>query len=60
MIAIHNFSRASCAVNVSWPEGTDELLHLFGRNVRDPQPGSSGVVDLDGYDYRWMRLRGTL
>jgi maltose alpha-D-glucosyltransferase/alpha-amylase len=58
VIAIHNFSRASCAVNVGWPEGTAELLHLFGRNVRDPQPGSSSVVDLDGYDYRWLRVRG--
>jgi maltose alpha-D-glucosyltransferase/alpha-amylase len=57
VIAIHNFSRASCAVNVAWPEGTAELLHLFGRNIRDPQPGSSGVVDLDGYDYRWLRVR---
>jgi maltose alpha-D-glucosyltransferase / alpha-amylase len=57
VIAIHNFSRASCAVNVKWPEGTTELLHLFGRAIRDPQPGSSGVVDLDGYDYRWLRVR---
>ena len=57
VIGIHNFSRASCAVNVKWPEGTGELLHLFGRNIRDPQPGSSSIVDLDGYDYRWLRVR---
>ena len=56
--AIHNFSRAACAVNVEWPEGTQELQFLFGRDVREVGPQPAGVVDLDGYDYRWIRLRG--
>lgn len=57
VIAIHNFSRAACAVNVRWPCENAELLHLFGRNVHDAQPTSTSIVDLDGYDYRWMRVR---
>ncbi|MBV9580492.1 MAG: alpha-amylase family protein [Chloroflexi bacterium] len=59
VIAIHNFSRASCAVTVKWPHGTHDLLHLFGRGVHEPQPASTRTVDLDGYDYRWLRVRGT-
>jgi maltose alpha-D-glucosyltransferase/alpha-amylase len=57
VIAIHNFSRASCAVNVKWPRGIGELIHLFGRGVRQPQPASTQTVDLDGYDYRWLRVQ---
>jgi maltose alpha-D-glucosyltransferase/alpha-amylase len=57
VIAIHNFSRASCAVNVRWPRGIGELIHLFGRGVRQPQPASTQTVDLDGYDYRWLRVQ---
>jgi maltose alpha-D-glucosyltransferase/alpha-amylase len=56
VIAVHNFSRATCTVRVKWPRGTAELLHLFGRNVHQPLPGSSPVIDLDGYDYRWLRV----
>src|SRR5215207_3174985 len=57
VVAVHNFSRAACSVKVRWPAGTGELLHLFGRDVHEPLPGSSPVIDLDGYDYRWMRVR---
>ena len=57
VIAIHNFSRASCSVSVKWPERSAELLYLFGRGVHEPQPASSTIVDLDGYDYRWLRVR---
>jgi hypothetical protein len=55
--AVHNFSRSTLSVKVKWPKGTHELLRIFGRDVDEPLPGSSGVVDLDGYDYRWMRIR---
>jgi maltose alpha-D-glucosyltransferase/alpha-amylase len=57
VVAVHNFSRAACSVKVKWPAGTGELLHLFGRDVHEPLPGSSPVIDLDGYDYRWMKVR---
>jgi maltose alpha-D-glucosyltransferase/alpha-amylase len=58
VVAVHNFSRATCTVKIRWPPGTTQLLHLFGRHVHEPLPGSEGVIDLDGYDYRWLRLRG--
>jgi len=60
--AVHNFSRAACTVNVKWPDGVEELQFLFGRDVSDPLPAPSqgGPIDLDGYDYRWLRVRGTL
>jgi maltose alpha-D-glucosyltransferase/alpha-amylase len=59
VVAVHNFSRAACSVKVDWPERTQELLYLFGRDVQDPLPSASAaaLVDLDGYDYRWMRVR---
>jgi maltose alpha-D-glucosyltransferase / alpha-amylase len=57
VIAIHNFSRASCTVKVKWPRDTGDLLYLFGRGVHEPQPASTGIIDLDGYDYRWLRVR---
>ena len=57
VIAIHNLCRAACSVKVDLPDGTDELLHLFGRDVHEPLPGRSPVIDLDGYDYRWLRVR---
>ncbi len=55
--AVHNFSRSTKSVKVKWPKGTTELLHVFGRDVHEPMPGSSPVIDLDGYDYCWLRLR---
>jgi maltose alpha-D-glucosyltransferase/alpha-amylase len=58
VVAVHNFSRATCTVKIRWPRGTNQLLHLFGRHVHDSLPGADGVIDLDGYDYRWLRLRG--
>jgi maltose alpha-D-glucosyltransferase/alpha-amylase len=60
VVAVHNFSRAACSVKVKWPKNTGELLHLFGRGVHEPLPGSSPVIDLDGYDYRWMKVRDHL
>jgi maltose alpha-D-glucosyltransferase / alpha-amylase len=56
VVAVHNFSRAACSVKVKLPSGAKELLHLFGRTVHEPLSGSSPVIDLDGYDYRWMRV----
>jgi hypothetical protein len=55
--AVHNFSRGACAVKVKWPRAFQELQHLFGRTVHSPLPGSAAVLDLDGYDYRWLRVR---
>jgi maltose alpha-D-glucosyltransferase / alpha-amylase len=57
VVAVHNFSRASVSVKVDWPAGTRELQHLFGRELHDVLPPSIDVLDLDGYDYRWLRLR---
>jgi maltose alpha-D-glucosyltransferase/alpha-amylase len=55
VLAVHNFSRGSVTVKVEWPQGAGELLHIFGRSVHEPMPGTSPVIDLDGYDYRWLR-----
>ncbi|GAC1322331.1 MAG: alpha-amylase family protein [Chloroflexota bacterium] len=55
--AVHNFSRAKCSVRVEWPERTRELQCLFGRDASQPAAAAPDVVDLDGYDYRWFRLR---
>jgi maltose alpha-D-glucosyltransferase/alpha-amylase len=57
VVAVHNFSRATVSVKVEWPAGQD-LLHLFGRDAYAPITVASKQIDLDGYDYRWMRLRG--
>ncbi len=57
VIAVHNFSRAACTVRIQMPDSTEELLHLFGRDVHQPLRGSSPLVDMDGYDYRWLRVR---
>jgi maltose alpha-D-glucosyltransferase/alpha-amylase len=56
--AVHNFSRATATVSVEWPEGTQEIQPLFGRDLHEAEPSKAGLVDLDGYGYRWMRLRG--
>jgi maltose alpha-D-glucosyltransferase/alpha-amylase len=58
VVAVHNFSRATASVRVDWPAGTQELLHLFGRDVAEPLPAGDKLIDMDGYDYRWLRLRG--
>jgi maltose alpha-D-glucosyltransferase / alpha-amylase len=56
--AVHNFSRATATVRVRWPKGVERLHHLFGRDLADQLPASPEVLDLDGYDYRWVRLIG--
>lgn len=58
--AVHNFSRGACSVKVDWPKGVEELQPLFGRDVREAAPSPADLIDLDGYDYRWLRIRGTL
>jgi maltose alpha-D-glucosyltransferase/alpha-amylase len=57
VVAVHNLSRAAVSVKVDLPEDVIETLDLYGRHVRQPTPGKAHVIDLDGYDYRWMRLR---
>jgi maltose alpha-D-glucosyltransferase/alpha-amylase len=59
VIALHNFSRASVSVKVDLPKGTGRKLHLFGRMLREPLPEHSQTVDLDGYDYLWLRVQPT-
>jgi maltose alpha-D-glucosyltransferase/alpha-amylase len=58
LVAIHNFSHADASVHIEWPQGTQQLEHVFGRQYADPLQGVPSVVDLDGYDYRWLRIRG--
>ncbi|MCA1644909.1 MAG: alpha-glucosidase C-terminal domain-containing protein, partial [Chloroflexi bacterium] len=58
MAAVHNFSRATCTINIQWPAGTQTVQQLFGRDLNEVTPSKLGVVDLDGYGYRWMRLHG--
>jgi maltose alpha-D-glucosyltransferase/alpha-amylase len=55
--AVHNFSRARCSVKVSWPKGTEQLVPVFGRDLAVHEPMAPETIDLDGYDYRWVRLR---
>jgi hypothetical protein len=54
--AVHNFSRARRTVEVQRPDGTQNVQHLFGRGVPERAQGLLDLVDLDGYDYRWVRL----
>ncbi len=58
--AVHNFSRAMKSVAVKWPKGVEELQQLFGRDLTEPMPRPQALIDLDGYDYRWLRIRGTV
>ncbi len=57
--AIHNFGRARRSVRVNWPAGTTGLRQLFGRNLNEPTASAPDIVDLDGYDYRWVRIETT-
>jgi maltose alpha-D-glucosyltransferase / alpha-amylase len=57
VVAVHNFSRATCSVTLDLPEDTVQVQHLYGRQLHEPNRGPSAVIDLDGYDYRWLRLR---
>jgi maltose alpha-D-glucosyltransferase/alpha-amylase len=57
VVAVHNFSRATCTVTLDLPEDTLDVQYLYGRRLQEPHPGPSPVIDLDGYDYRWLRLR---
>lgn len=58
LLAVHNFSRSRCTVRIELPEGTRELRHLFGRNPSQPIIVSTPELDLEGYEYRWLRLVG--
>jgi maltose alpha-D-glucosyltransferase/alpha-amylase len=55
VIAIHNFSRATRTVKLKELDGAQGLTHVFGRDVHEPLAATSSVIDLDGYDYRWLR-----
>ena len=59
VVAVHNFSRATATVTLDLPEDTQEVRHIYGRQLHQPLQGTARrtVVDLDGYDYRWLRLR---
>ena len=57
--AIHNFGRARRSVRVSWPSGTKALHQLFGRNLNEQMASSPDIIDLDGYDYRWVRIEAS-
>jgi maltose alpha-D-glucosyltransferase/alpha-amylase len=61
VIAVHNFSRATATVTLDLPDDTEEVQHIYGRHLHQALHGSAKrtVVDLDGYDYRWLRLRRT-
>jgi maltose alpha-D-glucosyltransferase/alpha-amylase len=57
VVAVHNFSRATASVKLKLPADVEETLDLYGRHLRQPAPGAEHIIDLDGYDYRWLRLR---
>jgi maltose alpha-D-glucosyltransferase / alpha-amylase len=57
VLAVHNFSRAAATVKLALPEDVVETIDLYGRHLHRPTPGAAHVIDLDGYDYRWLRLR---
>jgi maltose alpha-D-glucosyltransferase/alpha-amylase len=57
VVAVHNFSRATCTVRIELPEDTEEVMHVYGRRLAEPVRGPAQPLDLDGYDYRWLRLR---
>jgi hypothetical protein len=60
MVALHNFGADSCIVPIQLegaPPGSIlvDLLHGLAEHELDPK----GLieVDLEGYGYRWLRLR---
>jgi maltose alpha-D-glucosyltransferase/alpha-amylase len=57
LAAVHNFSSAPCSCRIKWPEDTQGLEQVFGRDTREQLPEAPAVLDLHGYDYRWIRLR---
>ena len=59
VVAVHNFSRATATVTLEFPDDTSEVMHIYGRQLHQQLHGTArhAVVDLDGYDYRWLRLR---
>ena len=61
VVAVHNFSRATATVTLKLPADTAEVVHIYGRQLHQPVQGTAqrAVIDLDGYDYRWLRVRPT-
>jgi maltose alpha-D-glucosyltransferase/alpha-amylase len=57
VIAVHNFSRATRTVTLKALDGAEGMAQIFGRDIREPIQTASAVLDLDGYDYRWLRVR---
>jgi maltose alpha-D-glucosyltransferase / alpha-amylase len=58
LAALHNFSGAARSVKITWPPGTTGIEPIFGSNIQETPPAAPPAVDLDGYEYRWLRLRG--
>jgi maltose alpha-D-glucosyltransferase/alpha-amylase len=58
MVAIHNLSHLACSIRVNWPTGTRTLEPLLGGKTREPLTYPPSRLDLDGYDYCWLRVRG--
>jgi maltose alpha-D-glucosyltransferase/alpha-amylase len=57
VVAVHNFSRATRTVRLDALDGAEGMTQVFGRDIREPIQTPSPVIDLDGYDYRWLRAR---
>jgi maltose alpha-D-glucosyltransferase/alpha-amylase len=57
VVAVYNLSRASLSVKIDWPKNGGQKLYAFGRTNREPRPDESSALDLDGYDYVWLRLQ---
>ena len=55
--AIHNFSGSPCSVKITWPYDTTGVEPVFGPNIEAPLTAPPTVIDLDSYEYRWLRLR---
>jgi hypothetical protein len=60
MVALHNFGADSCIVPVQFecaPPGSILVDLLHGLAEHELDPNGRIEVDLEGYGYRWLRLR---
>jgi maltose alpha-D-glucosyltransferase / alpha-amylase len=58
VLLMHNLSQDRCRVSVDLtPEEKGELIDLFGNQVYPLETGGSRTFELDGYGYRWFRVR---
>jgi maltose alpha-D-glucosyltransferase/alpha-amylase len=57
VVALTNLAAEPCTVDIERREGEREPVSIFGNRDYGPPPADLHGLDLDGYGYRWLRLR---